>query len=71
MVFNSITVSDNSQSLQFCKLHCTFSGYLLVINYIFGVEGYINATKICHLLNVYIFETNNYKVMNNASVYCL
>jgi hypothetical protein len=33
-----------------------------------GNIGNTDATKTCHNLNAYIFETNNRKVINNASL---
>jgi hypothetical protein len=32
-----------------------------------GNIGSTDATKTCHTLNAYIFETNNRKVINNTS----
>jgi hypothetical protein len=36
-----------------------------------GNIGRTDATKTCHILNAYIFETNNRKVINNISLYSL
>jgi hypothetical protein len=33
-----------------------------------GDIGSTDATKTCHTLNAYIFETNNLKVINNTSL---
>jgi hypothetical protein len=33
-----------------------------------GNIGSTDATKTCHTLNAYIFETNNRKVINNTSL---
>jgi hypothetical protein len=33
-----------------------------------GNIGRTDATKTCHNLNAYIFETNNHKVINNTSL---
>jgi hypothetical protein len=33
-----------------------------------GNIGSTDATKTCHTLNVYIFETNNHKVSYNTSL---
>jgi hypothetical protein len=33
-----------------------------------GNIGSTNATKTCHILNAYIFENNNSKVINNTSL---
>jgi hypothetical protein len=33
-----------------------------------GNIGSTDATKICHTLNAYIFETNNREVINNTSL---
>jgi hypothetical protein len=33
-----------------------------------GNIGSTDATKTCHILNAYIFETNNRKLINNTSL---
>jgi hypothetical protein len=36
--------------------------------WVWGNIGSTDATKTCHTLNTYIFETNNRKVLNTASL---
>jgi hypothetical protein len=50
------------------NMYC-FDGELrLSPRWVRGNIGSTDATKTCHTLNAYIFETNNRKVINNTSL---